>query len=276
MKRAILLILLFFAACSSKDSDENSSQITQKAEFIYRTHQERYFTKSPLKKQKPKPYPWEIGMNGKYPPITKEYFRCKGSSLNPPRSPSQNELDKSTQFYDCGGSERHSLPLKDGKEFVYPILMDLLNYLQLKTEKRVVITCGHRCPDHNNYSDPAKENQYSKHMLGAEVSFYIQGMEEDPEAVLELLQEYYNLKKEYAKNPDFIEFKTYEKNDTNVSTPPIYNKEIFIKLFKKTEGRNFDNRHPYPYISIQVRYDKEKNERVTYSWKEAHQNFLRK
>lgn len=283
MKRTILFLIFFlFTSCSSDDKKENkNSQITQKAEFIYRTHQERYFIKTPLKKQKPKPYPWEIGMNGKYPPVTKEYFRCKGSSLNPSRSSCTKENGTATEteitrFFDCGGSERHSLPLRDGKEFVYPILIDLLNYLQLKTEKRVVITCGHRCPDHNSYSDASKENQYSKHMIGAEVSFYMQGIEQDPEAVIEILKEYYTSNEEYRNKKDFIEFKTYEKSDTNVSTPPIYNKEIYIKLFKKIEGRNFDNRHPYPYISVQVRFDKEKNERVVYSWKEAHQNFLRK
>ena len=32
----------------------------------------------------------------------------------------------------------------------------------------------------------------------------------------------------------------------NVLIPPWYNKEILIKLFKKNEGRDLDNRHPYP------------------------------
>src|SRR5690606_2499225 len=129
------------------------------------------------------------------------------------------------RFYDCNGSEKHSLPLRDKKEFVYPILIDLLNYLQMKTEKRVVITCGHRCPDHNTYSDQSSSNRYSKHMIGAEVSFYIQGMEEEPEVILDLIQEYYKSDKSYANKKEWIEFKTYEKEDTNVSTPPIYNKE---------------------------------------------------
>jgi hypothetical protein len=273
LSKCLIFISLFFGSCSSSD-DKKHHQITQKAEYIYRVHNEHHFPLESLKLQKQKPYPWENGINGNYPLVTKEYFRCKGSSLNPPR----HYQDKTSAqiFYDCGGSEKHSLVLRDREEFIYPILIDLLNYLQTKTGKRVVITCGHRCPDHNTYSDPSPSNQYSKHMIGAEVSFYVQGMEENPETVVELIQDYYQIHTEYAEKKDYLEFKTYEKDDTNVSTLPIYNKEIFVKLFKKKEGRNFDNRHPYPYISIQVRYDKEKNERVVYSWKEANQNFLRK
>lgn len=271
-----ILYFIFFilVSCSSDDERENQSQhLNQKAEFIYRTHQDRFFEEEPLKLQKPKPYPWELQAHGRYPKVTKEYFRCKGSSLNPVRIVQGQETPE--RYFDCGGSEKHSLPLRDGKEFIYPILIDLMNYLQMKTEKRVVITCGHRCPEHNSYSDQTSSNRYSKHMIGAEVSFYVQGMEEKPEAIIDLIKDYYLTHKEYANKKDYLEFKTYDKEDTNVSTPPIFNKEIFIKLFKKKEGRNFDNRHPYPYISIQVRFDKERNERVVYSWKEANQNYLR-
>ena len=67
-----------------------------------------------------------------------------------------------------------------------------------------------------------------------------------------------------------------KNQDTGILTAPWYNKEIFIKLYKKKEGRNFDNRHPYPYISIQVRFDTELNERVIYSWDKAYKNYLRK
>ena len=267
----LIFIFLIFNSCSSNDDQH---PVSQKAEFIYRVHQEHLFPIETPKLQKQKPYPWEIGNNGNYPLVTKEYFRCKGSSLNPVRH--YQGTQGLERFYDCGGSEKHSLPLRDGKEFIYPILIELLNYLQTKTGKRVVITCGHRCPDHNTYSDPSKENQYSKHMIAAEVSFYVQGMEENPEIIVQMIQDYYKTQENYKNKKEYTEFKTYEKDDTNVSTPPVYNKEIYLKLFKKKEGRNFDNRHPYPYISIQVRHDRDKDERVVYSWKEANQNFLRK
>jgi hypothetical protein len=179
------------------------------------------------------------------------------------------------RYLDCGGVDKHSLPMDEDKEFFYPILIDLVNYLQVKTGKRVVITSGHRCPEHNTYVDPSVENQYSKHQIGAEVSFYVQGMESEPEAIVKYLQAYYLEKPEYRDLKEYREFQRYE-GETNVSTLPWMNKEIFIKLYDKKEGRNFDNRHPYPYVSIQVRYDRAKKERVVYSWDKAHRNYLRK
>jgi hypothetical protein len=53
------------------------------------------------------------------------------------------------------------------------------------------------------------------------------------------------------------------------------NKEILIKFYMPNEGRNADNRHPFPYLSIQVRFDRETNMRVAYSRADA-QYFLRK
>jgi len=41
------------------------------------------------------------------------------------------------------------------------------------------------------------------------------------------------------------------------------------------EGRNFDNRHPYPYIELQVRHDRETGKPVSYSWNGAHKTIHR-
>lgn len=193
-------------------------------------------------------------------PITKEFFRCKGCSTNPPYTNNEETVT------DCGGWRKHSLPVKEKEEFIYPILITLLNYVQERTGHKVIITSGHRCPQHNTYVDPGRGNQYSKHMIGAEVSFYVEGME--PLAIVEIIQEYY-------KDTEYALFKRYE-GETNVSTPPWSNKEIFIKLFKESEGRNGDNQHPYPYLSIQVRYDRERGEAVTYSWAQANKGIYLK
>jgi len=278
MKTFIYFICILFGACTLSCQDQTEKDtiktLSQKAEYIYRTHDEYLFIPpSPVPQAAPL-YPWEIGLVGNHPKITKEFFRCKGSNLNPVHIV-QGKTDVE-RFFDCSGSEKHSLPLRDGKEFIYPILIDLMNYIQSKTGKRVVITCGHRCPDHNIYSDASPSNQTSKHMIGAEVSFYVQGLEEKPESVVKHLQDYYTTNPKYKDQKDFIEFKRYEKEDTDVSTKPWYNKEIFIKLFQKKEGRNFDNRHPYPYISVQVRFDADTGKKVIYTWKDANQNFLRK
>lgn len=270
----ILLILPILFSCSPSDSSKElkKNHAYEHGEYLYRKKEEHFFEIPKAYPYSLPPYPWEDRLIGNYPKITKEFFRCKGSSLNPPHIAHEN--GEIVRYYDCGGGTKHSLPLKEDKEFIYPILIELLKFIQTKTYKRVVITCGHRCPDHNTYVDASKENRFSKHMMGAEVSFYVQGMEDRPEQVVKLIQEYYKQTPKYQGKKEF-EFVRYEKNDTNTSTLPWYNKEIFIKLYRKKEGRNFDNRHPYPYLSIQVRHDLEKNERVIYDWKKATQNFLR-
>ncbi len=101
--------------------------------------------------------------------ITKDFFRCKGNPLNPQRIENK---DLNTKVYlDCEGSAKHGLSLINSKEGVYPILIDLLNYIQRKTNKKVVITCGFRCPKHNEYADILNNAKSSKHMIGAEVDF---------------------------------------------------------------------------------------------------------
>jgi len=245
-----------------------------KGEYIYRKHNESFFNIPPAEKMIATSYPWDKSAVGSQMTLTKEHFRCKGNSLNPCHIVQQKEETK--YQYDCGGTEKHSLPLRDGKEFIYPILVDLVNYIQAATNKKVVITGGHRCPEHNTYVDPSPSNQYSKHMIGAEVSFYVQGMEEQPEKIVALIQEFYQKTPRYRGQKDYEEFKRYDKSNTDVSMQPWFNKEIFVKIFSKQEGRNFDNRHSYPYLSIQVRHDRDLNERVTYSWDKAFRNYLRK
>lgn len=259
-----LIFLLTLAACSSDSSNDEQ----QRGEPITRRSEEFAYA-FPAPQPIPKaPYPWEQPLVGNHPRITKEHFRCNGSASNPSRI--VEEGGEKIRRYDCGGSGKHSLPLRDGEEFIYPILLDLVNYIQAKTGHRVVITCGHRCPEHNSYSEP--ENIYSKHMVGAEVSFYVQGFEQQPELVVALIHEYYRDHPEES----YRKFHRYEKSDTNVSIKPWYNREVYVKLFKADEGRNFDNRHPFPYVSIQVRYDKDSKQRVLYNWNTAYKNYLRK
>lgn len=250
MRHLFYLLLLF--GCTAKEPD-----LPHAGEVEVRPGK-RYDLAMP--KTAPLPaYPWS---HTSPPPITKHYFRCQGCSKNPPYAYEDQNLK------DCGGWHKHSLPTRDGKEFIYPILIRLLNHIQQKTGHKVILTSGHRCPAHNTYVDPSLANQCSKHLIGAEVSFYVEGMENEPEAIVPILQDYY-------KGTEYAAFKRFE-GKTNVSTPPWSNKEIFIKLFKSDEGRNGDNQHPYPYLSIQVRYDQEKNETVTYTWAKANRGFYQK
>ncbi|MBS0634474.1 MAG: hypothetical protein JSR37_03310 [Verrucomicrobia bacterium] len=237
------------------------------SEYIVRMHHE-YCLQAPVQEMQQAPvYPWQP-QGGQVKAITKEYFRCKGASHNPPNIIVKDGKEVA-RFYDCSGSDRHSLPLQDDKEFVYPILIDLLNHIQKTTQKNVHVTSGHRCIAHQAFMDPSAKGSSSKHLIAAEVDFYVQGLEEQPLKIIQIIMDYY---KDEAK-----EYKTFQRFDkeTDVTTAPWLNKEIFIKLYKKREGRNFDNRHPYPYISIQVRFDRQKNERVTFSPDQAHR-LLRK
>lgn len=270
----IALIQILLSACESAgEGQEYSQSSNSKGEYIYRMHDEFLFN-PPVPEPKPLPiYPWKDRTAGEFPLITKYHFRCKGSSKNPPKKIDQNSEVR--HIIDCNGSSGHSLTLKDGKEYIYPILIDLLNYVQNKTGKRVIITSGHRCPDHHLYVDHSKEQMYSKHMVGAEVDFYLEGMEDQPQIAISLIQEYFQIQPSYNGQKEYQQFERWDKPNNDVSTQPWYNKEVFIKLYKKNEGRNMDNSHPYPYISVQVRYDRDTNERVVYSWDKAFRNFHR-
>lgn len=269
-------LLLLLTACSSPQDiqEEHLRRINRKGEYIYRRHDEVLFPLATPEQQPPEPYPWSGGQACLLGAISKEQFRCKGNSLNPLRL----EYSKSGQprrHVDCEGGNKHSLPLVNGREFVYPVLLELLNEVHAKTGLPLVITTGHRCPAHNVYADSSAENKTSKHQLGAEVDFYVQGLENQPDKVVQILLDYYKKHPVLSKDPAMRVFQRYEKGDCRLVTKPWYNKEVFIKLYKKNEGRDFDNRHPYPYLSIQVRYDRDSEQNVTFSWEKSQNGYIR-
>lgn len=260
------LICLACNGCSRLQESEREKIYRKNAVFqkITRSYKDpSCLLETPVHMPRPS-YPWECEIH--LPRITKEFFRCRGTPFNPPISvEGKEELRK-----DCEGGAKHGLPLLGQKEGVYPILLNLLNYIQKKTGRRVIITSGHRCPEHNMYADQSKENRTSKHQIGAEVDFYVQGMEERPQEIVGLLMQYYQETSSYKNERDYLEFVRYQGTDTGCSILPWMNREIYIKLYKQDEGRDGDNRHPYPYVSIQVRYDREKKEKVVYTWEKAH------
>lgn len=265
-----LLFCFFLIGCRGLEKSEQKKIREQNTTTsLIRRHQDEILFPIPSPKpQKQEPYPFANKWIGSHLKITKEFFRCKGSPLNPPTKILNKELQPH-YYLDCTGVEGHSLPLKEGKEFIYPILIDLLNYVQEKTEKRVIITSGHRCPIHNIYVTSSTEMQCSKHLIGAEVDFYVKGLEDEPEKVVSLLMNYFQEKE------GFQSFLQSSKPDLDAKTPPWFNQEVLIKLYKAEEGRNRDNQHPYPYLSIQVRYDKGSKKGVSYSWHQAHNGYLK-
>ncbi|MFA6916150.1 MAG: D-Ala-D-Ala carboxypeptidase family metallohydrolase [Parachlamydiales bacterium] len=264
LKKSFLLLLL--TACGNPENTPVSTpQNIQTGEYITRKQDEFRFIPLAAHSQPPPAYPW----TSKDPnAITKYHFRCKGCLCNPPLI-----LDKNGQkhrIYDCEGDMQHSLPVRDGKEFVYPILIDILNYIQNRAQQPVIITSGHRCPEHNAYVDPSPKNYSSKHIMGAEVSFYVQNYERQPQKIIEWIRDYYTSHPSKSADKDFTAFQISDKSD--LRTKPLSNKEIFIKTYLSYEGRNKDNTHNFPYLSIQVRWDESKNTRVTYTPQPLYRN----
>lgn len=247
----LIFLLLFLVACSPGQMRRKRTDNARATTITRQSDEKRYPLPTPVL-HKRAPYPWEHTIA----PLTLEHFRCHGNPLNPP-------LQRGDVYHaDCNGA--HSLPIREEQEFIYPPILPLLNHLQDTLQTPVTITSGHRCPTHNTYLDP--ENASSKHQIGAEVTFLIPHL--PPETILEALFLYFDPRGEEA-------FSRWDPEKTNVSTPPWYNKYVFIKLFLPDEGRDLDNSHPHPYIAIQVRRDPTTNQPVSYSWPEAQRRFWR-
>jgi len=276
MKNIIFISVVFsiFFSCSlEKAKYDKIKRDNCSAEYVYRKSDQKYFALIAPAEQKRQPYPWESEDLFDLPKITERHFVCKGKPTNP--TIFRKEKNNTKSFSDCEGANYHSLPQVHGKQGVYPVLIDLLNYIQDKLKKRVVITSGYRCPLHNAYCDETGYYKNSKHMMGAAVDFYVQGAEDHPELVIDLIQNFYKERPGYKNSSVFSEFLRSEETHLDVSTPAWYNKEIFIKLYKPNEGRHIDNRHPYPYLSIQVRYDRDLKEQVSFSLDQVLRNYKR-
>jgi hypothetical protein len=163
--------------------------------------------------------------------------------------------------------------VRNNEEYVYPVLPEILNFLQSTLQKPLTITSGHRCPNHEQYIDLEHKTASSRHLIGAAVSFLLEGTENSPERIVNEIKRYYELNPLFSGKKEYVEFTRTDTSDT--STQAWSNKEIMIKLYLPSEGRNLDNRHPFPYFDLQVRFDRERNKPVTFSWQEA-QTYLRK
>ena len=183
-----IVSFVFCISCTGghKETECQKIRVANRVEKnIQRKNTDRLISSVSVEQTQKVAYPWQkIGVE-KYPYITKEFFRCKGDKEH------SSYLKGEERLFDCNGSSRHSLPLKNGREFVYPILIQLLNHLQAILDAPVVITCGHRCPQHNRFSDFSEYNRTSKHMIGGEVDFYVKGFEKEPHKVVDALMSFY-------------------------------------------------------------------------------------
>lgn len=202
--------------------------------------------------------------------ITKNFFRCKGSSLHP-AIPIVKDGKVIENIFDCSGCRSHSLPIRNGCEYISPVLIEILTNIEQKTKKQVVITSGHHCPAHHRYVCAKGFHSSSKHMIGAAVTFYVIGLEHAQDMILACLHEYYTqLVLPEKEKKQYLEFKKTELTK-DTSSAAWYNKEVMIKFYKSHEGRDMDNSHPYPYISLEIRYDRDTKQQLVVSQKDAEQ-----
>ncbi|MBP9842366.1 MAG: hypothetical protein KBC64_08115 [Simkaniaceae bacterium] len=240
------IFLFFLIGCTTLEEahKQKVKEINQVKELIQRKEGETVLTILPPRVRVHRLYPWEEQYIGSIRKITKEFFRCKGSSSNPAEIVKGKEP---VYFYDC---TPHSLPIREGEERVSTLLIDMLNFVQQKLEARVVITSAHQCPTHQKYLRKEKKSKMSRYLVGAKVDFYVEGYERKPQEVAALLNAFF-------KEPLTVQVKGQEWS----------NREVRLVLRKSGERRNWDNRHPYPYFSLEDRT-------FTYTWDQAHKGLI--
>ena len=271
---SVVVLLCFFATgCSQmeeseKDKLRSHNEISEK---VFRLDEEHFFHSNEVVVRSREAYPWEPKSLAVDKKITKEYFRCLGSAQNGKKLHTKKNGER-VELSDCGGMQKHGLPYRDEKEFIFPALIELLNYIQESVGHAIIITSGYRCPTHNLYCDTSKQNTTSKHQVGAEVDFYVEGFEDAPLEIVRWIMHYYTDHEEL----DFHSFRECRHNVKGLKCPGWYNKEIVVNIKQKNEERDFDNRHPYPYITIELRCDRDNdNKSVQYNWHEANSGYIR-
>lgn len=198
------------------------------------------------------------------PDLTAEDFRCRGDWENHPVCQWNNH-----EYSDCSGG---GLPQAGIDED----LIDLLNELQRRFDKPVIVNSGYRCPQHNAYiaaelynwiddqgnpGNPYEVSGRSRHMMGAAADFYIQDYEFNPQEIIDTILSIQGLT---PPNPGVrIYWVNQKKRDGSYSTgyyqyQAYSTPEWWIHPYAPEEGRDLDNRHysgVYLHIHHRVNFD---------------------
>jgi hypothetical protein len=258
MKISLILLTIFLNGCSTADERNQARRMKENgsSERIYRLSNQKVYVESAMEIAVKEPYPWESGTA--FSKITVDRFRCQGSH-------DRKEKERDGKIYkDCCGLADHGLPYGDNDEYVYPVMVSLLNKVQKAFNKKVVITAGHRCPAHQAYVTLGK-SKISRYMIGAKVDFYLEGMEQDALTVVEKLKSF------YEDDKGFSEFYEVRNKD---GTRAWHNKEVIFTI--NTEGEHtvlLGKKHAV--VSIDVRYDRSKSEGIVLDWKRAYEGYIR-
>ncbi len=257
----LLLLMMLASACSGFEQSEKRRirQCNEKEGKIFRLSGESLFSFAPIERKELEIYPWEVRESLEFPRITKEFFRCHGSQHHPHKVVESE--NKEIEIYDCNGIDEHGLVMKGGKEYVHTCFLELLNMLQDTFHQRVVITSGHRCPKHDRFINGYGKEKVTSYQIGAAVDFYVEGQEENSYRVIEKVMNFFcrDKKSQFTKKGEDC----------------WRNHEVIITLNPKTTPRNDDNLHPYPYITIELRYDREDKKPIVPTWRQAHYGYKR-
>lgn len=231
----LFLILILNTSCSHK-----KSPMTAKTYNIHKDFIPNDFVLPQESSQKNPTYQWEKQYPS-FPSFTKYSLRCPGTNTE------QNVLPHKK----CLGALHHGLPLYNGKEYIYPKLIALLNFLQIENNEKIIIIRGHVCP--KVFSLLNTQEQNTKYLIGAivKISSKINWEKKLPS----LIKKFYDNKKEEdplyeIKSPDY---------------PIIFvNKEFKFIIHKPLIINSME---------IEVLYDKEKDLLIKFDLEDA-QNYL--
>ncbi len=234
-----VLLLLLFNFLNSSCSRKNPS-ITSKTYNIHKNFVPNDFVIPQELPQKKPSYQWEK-QHSPLPSFTKYSFRCTGT----------NQEENIPSYKKCLGTLQHGLPLYNGKEYIYPRLIDLLNFLQKENNEKISIIRGHLCPKVFALLDIKEQN--NKYLIGAivKISSKINWEQNLPF----LIKKFYEKKKE--ENP------LQEINNSNY--PIIFTNNEFKFIIYKPLTTNI--------MEIEVLYDKEKDLTINFTIEDA-QNYL--
>jgi hypothetical protein len=254
MKKNLLLNLLLLISCSTADERSQKQRMKNNlsCEKIYRLSSEKNYHIDSLELATRQLYPWEN--ETKYPKITINTLRCRGSKDATPIK-SGDKI-----FEDCGGLHDHGLPYQDGEEFIYPALITLLNRVQNSFDKKVVVTSGHRCPKHHNYLVKG-QSKISRYMMGCKADFTVEGLENRPEEIIVKIMDLYPNEK-------------FQKINQADGSTLYTSKQFHLMINKEGEHSILGEKH-HPVVSVDVRYDQDKQEAIILDWDKSFHGFIR-
>lgn len=199
-----------------------------------------------------------IASQNTIPPLTPEHFRCKGSHHNPI---TKHTIDgKQTYFQDCDGSHTHSLPIIDGKQTVYPHLIELLNHVQDVTGRQIRVLTGHRCYIHQSYLSSEMKDLTSAYQLGAAADVCFQSSSTGLKEIIHAIMDWY----EQTNLPG----STFNANsDSNRWS----NRYVQLSYHETTD---IDTKYKGPHISITLKVDPSTGKKITYSYRKVRNNLI--